>query len=160
MQVNVDIPNGRLLRYFLSGDKERIGDVTIQIRPLPSDIPVFDQHYYDSIKDNLVILFKCDFEPREHRLSESITLFLEPKEMRIAGVKISGVRQSGINHVTVSIRKTLEDFADGLRDQVAKATAWDEKLKKVGFFDRERRKLNFFINEIPKTLTQLSELRA
>lgn len=156
MQINIDIPRKRLIRYFLESDFEHVGDIRLEIRPLPSDIPEFDLHYYDSSNDSLVILFKCDKEPSEKILSANVSLFLDPATSKVAGVKISGIRDCGIDTVTVGIRKNLVDYQDALRKKVLEAKGWNEKLKWAGSLDLEKRKLNFFMNEIPKRLVGLS----
>lgn len=145
----------RLVRYFSKNLHEQVGSVVLELRPLPSDIPVFDQHNYDEATDSLVILFKCDETPIEEKLSEAISLLLDPSSRRIAGVRVTGIREKGIHTITVAIQKNLESYEEDLREQMTQAKKWNEKLRKAGQLDVEKRKLGFFVNEIPKALPQL-----
>lgn len=152
----VQLSQRRLIRYFLRDDAEQVGDIYLELRPLPSDIPELDQSYYDARKDNLVILFKCSTPPAEKALSENVSLFFDPDTAKIAGVKVHGVRQNQLHSLTLAIQRTLEDYSRTLRESMERQMAWKEQLRRIGRWDIEKRKLKFFVNELPRAVTGLS----
>jgi len=153
----VDIPRRGVIEAFVGSVNERVGDVDLEIRSLPSDIPSIATSYYASLEDAFVILFATrdshDISVKE--LSDDVWLYIDPDTTQIVGLGVKGLRKQGAARVLASIRAGLGTYEHDLTQKMEQSWTWSAKLRRAGSLSIERRKLRFFQSELPKALGQL-----
>jgi len=142
-------------KYYGNWNQYKILGVTIDIIPLPDDIPVLESYGYNPLIDTFSIKFKTERERKEIALDDTVSIFQDDKGY-VTGVSINGVKQKGIKEIKVTIKKTLEDYISAMRNKLGSLTDRVEAYRELGRFDPNQRAVNFLEELTEKNLDKMS----
>jgi len=158
MQQRMQLPR-TFLREFSRFQPARLGEISMELMPMPSEIPVLSTEYYDPAQDCLAIRFQTTDEPQEQRGEDDVYLLLERKTDRIAGIKVLGLQRAERSDLNRRIESTLHNHLQVLTTAMHRAPSMEQQLGQLGRLDIEERKSRFLIAESARILRQFDLLQ-
>jgi len=142
-------------KYYKNWVPHLIKGITIEIIPLPRDIPVLETQGYNPLTDTFNITFKTERESYEHTLDDMLSI-LQDERGYVAGLKIKKVRERGIEIIEVNVKKKLEDLLSAMKERIESIEDRSIAYKNLGQFDLNQRAINFLEELTEKNLEKLN----
>lgn len=138
-------------KYFEQVQDITFKNINIKVRPMPSDIPVMDKHYYDVHSDIFTIMFKNSGNILQKQVDNTLIFLIDNNTRYFAGIKIVGMNAQNIKSVSLTIEKKVEDYLNEMKNRLASIKK-EDLLKALTDLNMNDRRAGFIKELVEKEL--------
>lgn len=147
INVDKDIVQGRLNKYFDSFRSEQINGVNFDTMPLREEVPLIKQVSYNPEKDIFEVVF--DYQERVIPKKTGNVVFIEDTQNHLVGVQIIQIQERGVKEITLEVITNLDKVIQTARIKQ------NPSIQELADLDIEQRKVDFFKEVVREDLPTL-----